>query len=283
MTSTRLPSSGKSVRHCPCLVVVMIFIALSLYACKSASDGHQQHSGGNLVLFAAASLRSAFTALGEDFKRNHPGVHLSFNFAGTQELRTQLEQGAEADVFASADQRHMAELVRAGRVKEPATFARNEPVLVVAKESASKIRDFADLPLADRVIVGVPEVPIGRYTLQILERANATLGADFRARVEKKIISRELNVRQVFAKVSLGEAEAGIVYRTDCQVTTDKVRLASIPPEVNVIAEYPIAVVSGTKQADLARAWVAFVLSADGQRALQKAGFLAPAGSSAQP
>lgn len=230
-----------------------------------------------LVVFAATSLRDAFTALGEDFRSTHPGVELTFNFAGTQELRTQLEHGAVVDVFASADQRHMDELARAARVFEPVVFARNEPVIVVGLEGAASLRTLADLPSADRVVIGAPEVPVGRYALQILDRASSSLGADFRSRVEAKVVSRELNVRQVLAKVSLGEAQAGFVYRTEAHAAQERVRIVSIPSDINVIAEYPIAIVSEAAHPALARAFVDFVRSASGQRALREAGFLAPA------
>jgi len=235
-----------------------------------------------LVVFAATSLRDAFTAMGEDFERAHPGVEVTFNFAGTQELRTQLEHGAGVDVFASADQVHMEALVQGSHTTAPVVFARNEPVIVVATEAAARIRSLTDLPSAARIVIGTPEVPIGRYTLLILDRASATLGADFRARVEAKVVSRELNVRQVLAKVTLGEAQAGIVYRTDAQSALGQVTVVTIPSEINVTADYPIAVVTGAAHPTLARAFVDFVMSAEGQRALRSAGFLAPGTGAAE-
>lgn len=256
---------------------------LAVTSCKRSEPEASANKEDRLVVFAAASLRDAFTAMGEEFKKTHPGVELTFNFAGTQELRTQLEQGAAVDVFASADQRHMDELVRASRVQDPIVFARNEPVVIVARESAATIRELGDLPKADRIVIGVPEVPIGRYTLQILDKASAALGPDFRSRVEAKVVSRELNVRQVLAKVSLGEAQAGFVYRTDAISAGDKVSIVTIPPEQNVIAEYPIGLVKGAAHPVLARAWIDFTRSADGQRLLGRAGFLAPSGSGSKP
>ena len=226
-----------------------------------------------LIVSAAASLREAFTALGEQFKRSHPGVELRFNFAGTQELRTQLEQGAAVDVFASADERHMDDLVRAGRAAGPVIFARNELVIVVAKDAAAKIRTLAELPQVEQLVIGTPEVPIGRYTLQILDRAAATLGADFRTKVEAKVASRELNVKQVLAKVRLGEAQAGIVYRSDAR-SDSELTLVAIPANINVVPRYPIAVVTGAPHPTLARAFVALVVSQVGQRALSDAGFM---------
>jgi molybdate transport system substrate-binding protein len=226
-------------------------------------------------VFAAASLREAFTALGADFELAHAGVKPTFNFAGTQELRTQLEQGAAADVFASADQRHMLELVAAGRVIAPATFARNEPVVVVAREQLEKLRTFSDLPKAQRIVIGAPEVPIGRYTVEILEHA-AKLGDGFREKVEANVVSRELNVKQVLAKVTLGEADAGIVYRTDAKATKEPIGIIVIPPELNVIAEYPIAAVAAAPHPKLARAWIELVRGPAGRAALTAAGFMPP-------
>jgi molybdate transport system substrate-binding protein len=238
-----------------------------------------------LVVFAATSLRDAFTTLGNSFEASHAGVTITFNFAGTQELRTQLEQGAQIDVFASADQRHMTELKSAGRVADPVLFARNEPVIVVAQESAKKVHGLADLPKLQKLVIGVPEVPIGRYTLQIFERASAKLGPEYSEKALAKVVSRELNVRQVLAKIALGEADAGIVYRTDAQSLKDgkdKVSVVEIAPDLNVIAGYPIAVVTGAPHPTLAKAWVEWVRSDAGQQILKTAGFLAARDSSAQ-
>jgi molybdate transport system substrate-binding protein len=128
--------------------------------------------------------------------------------------------------------------------------------------------------MAERIVIGVPEVPIGKYALQILDNASRSLGADFRARVEARIVSRELNVRQVLAKVALGEADAGIVYRTDIGTNRDNVSIVTIPPEMNVIAKYPIAVVRAAAHPKLAQQWVAFILSEPGQEILRGAGFI---------
>lgn len=252
---------------------------LGLVACKSDQvqpTAETPAAEDKLVVFAATSLRDAFNSMSEAFKASHAGVEITFNFAGTQELRTQLEQGAAVDVFASADQKHMGELVKAGRASTPVLMAKNEPVIVVAKEATQTIQGLADLPAAARLVMGTAEVPIGRYTLQVLDKAAAaSFGADFRSKVEAKVVSRELNVRQVLAKVKLGEAEAGVVYRTDAK-SMPELTVLTIPAEVNVIAEYPIAVVNGAQHPELAKAWVEFVRSDAGQSALQSAGFLPP-------
>lgn len=240
-------------------------------ACHRTSPPDSQET--KLVVFAAASLRDVFSTMGDEFKKTHPGVELVFNFAGTQELRTQLEHGAPVDVFASADQRHMDELVQTSRVESPVVFTQNEPVIVVSGEAVGTVKSLADLPRVTQIVIGVPEVPIGRYTLQILEQAQATLGADFCARVETKVVSRELNVRQLLTKVSLGEAQASIVYRTDVRSAQGRVAIVPIPPEINVIARYPIAIVTKAAHPRLARAWVDQVLSTEGQQILSQAGF----------
>jgi len=228
-----------------------------------------------LEVYAAASLREAFGELGRQFEAKHPGTKVVFNLAGSQELRTQIENGAPADVFASADQKHMQALLAAKLAGKPRIFARNEPVLVVPEGNPSRIRGLRDLPGAKRIVVGVPEVPIGAYTLRILDAASERYGGDFRERVEARVVSRELNVRQVLAKVGLGEADAAIVYRTDAATAKDKVEVIAIPPEVNVVAEYPIAALTKAKDPALAKEFVDLVLSHAGREVLSRHGFRA--------
>jgi molybdate transport system substrate-binding protein len=228
----------------------------------------------DLVVFEAASLKEAFASLAARFEKDHPGVHVVTNAAGSQELRAQIEHGAAADVFASADQRHMDALVAAKLAEAPALFACNEPVVVVRQDLAPTVKTFADLPRAERIVVGVPEVPIGAYTVQILQRAADKLGASFAARVQAKIVSRELNVRQVLAKVVLGEADAAIVYRTDALTANGKVRVVEIPPDLNVTAAYPIAALKHAPSPNLADAFVALVRSPSGTAVLREAGFV---------
>ncbi len=228
-----------------------------------------------LVVFAAASLREAFVAIAADFGRHRPGVVVKFNFAGSQELRTQIEHGARVDVVATADAHAIEALQAAGKVSESFVFATNEPVIVVRAGNLS-VRSLADLATTERIVLGAPEVPIGRYSRQIFDRAGRTLGADFRARVEANVISNELNVRQVLAKVRLGEAEAGIVYRSD---VGPGVRVVAIPPALNVVAEYPVAVVVGASQQEVAQAFLAHLKSPAGQKLLASAGFGLPVAS----
>ena len=218
-----------------------------------------------LVVFAASSLREAFQQLGNSFEQGQPGAHVALNLAGSQDLRVQIENGAAADVFASADLRQMQALAKLAVA--PKIFARNVPVLVVPAGNPAGLRSFADLPKARRIVLGAAEVPIGAYTERILEAA----GPEFRRRVEERVVSRELNVRQVLAKVALGEADAAIVYRTDAQAAAGKVQVLEIPGAP--IAEYPIATLARAPHPDLAQRFVELVLSPAGQRVLESCGF----------
>ena len=161
--------------------VVALLVALCVSACRPSDTAPPARRA--LVVFAAASLREGLNAVAEGFERAHPEVDVQLSFAGTQALRAQLEQGAAADVFASADQTHMDALRDSGFVDAPVTFARTHLVLVVSTEASARLRSFGDLSNAERVVVGAPEVPVGRYTALLLERADAALGAGFAARV----------------------------------------------------------------------------------------------------
>jgi molybdate transport system substrate-binding protein len=254
------------------LSALMVFVLDAVPAIAAAPDP-EPGGGKTLTIFAAASLRDVFGALGTTFEREHPGVKTQFNFAGSQELRTQIEQGAPADVFASADDRHMDAAHRAGLVDAPKPFATNAPVIVVPADNPGKVKSLADLATVKRLVIGAPQVPIGAYTLRILDKAKAQYGADFPARVQAHVVSRDLNVRQVLTKVTLGEADAGIVYRTDARSAGDKVKVIEIPAELNVLAEYPIATVTKAPHPDLAQAWVTLVTGPAGHAALKDAGF----------
>lgn len=228
-----------------------------------------------LTVFAAASLQDVFRGLEPAFEAAHPGVDVVFSFAGSQELRMQIEHGAPADVFASADEALFAPLQAANLVEAPVTFATNRLVLVASAARKATLTRFEALPTATRIVLGAPEVPVGRYAGQALER----MGGDFRARVEARVVSRELNVRQVLAKVRMGEADAGIVYATDARSAGDAVGVVPVPDAAQVLARYGVAV-AYTKPAsarDAARAWVALLTGPEGQAALTAAGFGAPA------
>lgn len=232
------------------------------------------------MVFAATSLREPFTELARGFEEAHPGVTVRLQFAGSQQLRMQLEHGAQADVFASADLRHMEALRGEGLVGQHQRFARNALVVVVSRHAPAEVTDFWALPKARRIVLGHPEVPVGRYSARILSRA----GAEFEGKVRDRVVSEELNVRQVLHKVMLGEADAGIVYRSDLRAPgADTLRALEIPAHLAEVAEYPIAVVKDAREPELARAWVSWVRSSAGARALERAGFEGAPGVVAQP
>ncbi|MES1164403.1 MAG: molybdate ABC transporter substrate-binding protein [Verrucomicrobiota bacterium] len=226
-----------------------------------------------LIVFAAASLKDAFAILAATFEAAHPGVHVVLNLAGSQELRAQIESGAPADLFASADRNQIYPLAAAGLVEGPVSLTCNRPV-VITRPELTAIRTLGDLPLAQRIVLGAPEVPIGHYAAELLGRASRLYGPDFAARVEARVASRELNARQVMAKVVLGEADAAIVYATDAIAGRDKVRIVPIPDSVNVLAEYPVALAHGAAHAPLARAFVLLLQGPTAASVFKKAGFV---------
>jgi molybdate transport system substrate-binding protein len=244
--------------------------AAFLGACATPADEPQ-----TVGIYAASSLTEAFAELERLFERAHPDADVQLTFAGSQVLRLQIEQGAPADVFASANPAHMETLIEAGLVPEAWTFAHNELVVIVPLDNPANVESFADLPRAERIVVGTDNVPVGRYTREALNRAGPTLGHDFRARVMERVVSEETNVRLTRAKVELGEADAAVVYRTDA-VASDRVRVLDVPPEVNVRADYLIGAVTweaGDAPSTLAEAWIALIRSAEGQAVLARHGF----------
>jgi molybdate transport system substrate-binding protein len=226
-----------------------------------------------LVVFEAASLKDVLARLATAFEAAHPTARVALNAAGSQELRAQIEQGAVADLFVAADHRQMDRLVAAGLVAPPVLLACNRPVLVT-RPGLDDLRSLADLPRAARVVLGASEVPIGAYAELVFRRAAALYGADFPARVQARVVSRELNVRQVLAKVTLGEADAAVVYASDAARAHGKVRMVELPPAVSVLAEYPVALVRGGAQPALARAFLDFIRGPAGAAALADAGFV---------
>ena len=217
-----------------------------------------------MTVFAAASLTDAFTEIGDAFTSANPDVDVTFNFAASSELVTQINEGAPADVFASADQANMAKLADAG---EPQVFATNVLEIAVAPGNPLGIDSVADLADADLIVVTCAlEVPCGTYAAEVFTNA----GVDVTPK------SYEENVRAVLNKVVLGEADAGIVYATDVRAAEGDADGVEIPADVNVVAEYPIVAVPTAGNADAAGAFVDFVLGDAGQETLASYGFTAP-------
>ena len=231
---------------------------------------------GDITVFAASSLTDAFDELVGRFEEQNPGATVRPSYAGSSELLVQIQQGAPADVFASASETQMDTAVEEDLVGQPAVFARNRPVVIVPADNPAGIKEFRDLATADAQLVLAQEgVPIADYAVEILANAQAEYGGGFEQGVLDKIVSRETNVRAAANRVALGEADATFVYTSDVTPDIeDRVRIAEIPENVNVVATYPIAAVSESQNPKLARAWVDLVLSEVGQRVLKKNGFL---------
>lgn len=228
-----------------------------------------------LTVFAASSLTESFTEIAKAFEAEHEGVEVRLNFAGSSTLSHQIVLGAPADVFASANEAQMEVVVEADLVAgEPQGFAGNK--LIVITPANSDLDTLEDLTEPGTLLVlAGPEVPVGAYSRKALEQLGEKYGEDYAKRVLNNLVSEEPNVRQTAAKVELGEADAAIVYTTDAAVL-ENVKTIEIPDEYNVLASYPIAVISDTEQAELARAFVDFVLSDTGQAILRERGFIAP-------
>ena len=229
-------------------------------------------SAQKLTVFAASSLTEAFEEMAQTFEASHEGVKVVLNFAGSSTLSTQIVQGAPADVFASADRKQMEAVAAEGLViGEAEDFAGNKLVVITPEDSAvTSLEDLATP--GTKVVLAAPEVPVGAYAREALEKLNAVYGPDFKTRVEANLVSEEPNVRQAAAKIELGEADAAVVYATDA-VVLSRVRTLQIPDAANVLASYPIAVLKDAPQPDLAAAFVAFVLSDTGRAVLTKHGF----------
>ncbi len=248
-----------------------------LAACggSSGGGGGEQSEGSTLTVLAASSLTDAFGELEGTFEEHNGGVDVSTSFAGSSELLTQIQQGAPADVFASADEEKMNTALEEGLVAEPEVFVRNRPVVIVPADNPAGIEEFRDLAEADAQIVLAEEaVPIARYVEEVLDNADAEYGVGFAQRVRDKIVSREANVRASANRVALGEADATFVYVSDVtEDIRDQVRVVEIPEELNVVATYPIATIEESQNPELAQAWVDLVLSDEGQRVLEKYNF----------
>jgi molybdate transport system substrate-binding protein len=231
-----------------------------------------------LNVFAAASLTDAFTEIGKNFEAANPGVTVSFNFAGSQALQTQIEQGAPVDVFASASKTNMDAVVTGNFVATgaPQTFLYNKLVVIMPADNKAGLATLEDLTKPGiKLVLAADAVPVGKYALQALDLMDKKFGNDYKSRVLANVVSNEDNVRQVVSKVQLGEADAGIVYTSDA-IAVPTLKTIEIPADLNVIAKYPIAPVTKSEHADLAKAFIDYVLSPDGQAILEKWGFAPP-------
>ena len=236
---------------------------------------------GSITVFAASSLTDAFTEAKDAFIAENPDVSIEFNFAGSSALTTQLQEGAPADVLATAAQKSMDTALESGSVVDAGqVFAKNRLAVIVPKDNPANIQSTCDLMTSGvKLVVAEEGVPVGDYARQAFANmdVDAACGAGYSDGVLGNIVSNEANVKAVVTKVQLGEADAGIAYVTD--VTPDvagDITIIPIEDAYNVIATYPIAVTTSAGDADLAQAFIDFVLSTEGQDILESYGFLPP-------
>ncbi|WP_112269589.1 molybdate ABC transporter substrate-binding protein [Lentzea terrae] len=225
-------------------------------------------SGGEITVFAAASLTESFQQLGEEFEAANPGTKVSFNFAGSSALAQQLNQGAPADVFASAAPANMKQVTDTGTITAtPTTFAKNTLQIAVPKGNPGKITGLADFAKGDlKIALCAEQVPCGAAAKKVFAAAKITPSPD----------TLEQDVKAVLTKVSLGEVDAALVYRTDVQAAGDKVEGEDFAEASSAVNDYPIAPLAKAPNAATAKAFVDYVLSEKGKKVLAAAGFTAP-------
>lgn len=260
------------------LAALLAALLIGLGACGSSS-GDPASQPVTLNVFAAASLQAAFTTIGQRFHSAHPSASVTFNFGGSNTLAQQIMQGAPADVFASANGTQMDVVVKADDADGASvkTFAHNRLVVVYPKSNPAHLQSLHDLAGPGiKIVLAAAAVPAGQYALVFLAKASAdsSFGATYKANVLKNVASYETDVKSVLAKVSLGEADAGIVYVTDAVTATSSLSTIDIPDTLNAIAIYPIVVVKGAPHAAVAQQFVDEVDSADGQAVLASDGFI---------
>lgn len=237
----------------------------------------------DLVVFAAASLTDAFDGLAEAYMAQNPGVNVVRNYASSSQLATQLIEGAQADVYASANENQMGNVIAEGLINSPTViFATNKLTVVVPADNPAGIDSVAGLAQPSlQLVLALPGVPARDYANQILESMSEdpAFGLDFIDAVFANLVSEEDSVRQVSAKIALGEADAGIVYTSDVTPDiADQVLMIPIPDEYNVTATYPIGILDDAPNPEQARAFIDFVLSEEGQAILAEWGFQPPPG-----
>ena len=250
---------------------LLVVLAMLFAACGGESEAASGGREGELHVFAAASLTEAFAELADVFEQAHPDATVTVNFGSSTALAQQINEGAPADVFASADEPSMATVIDAGRASDPVTIARNRLAIVVEPGNPKRIERLADLARSDVVLVlCAPEVPCGRFAAAALAKADVVV----------EPASLEENVKAVVAKVTLGEADAGIVYATDVMAAGGEAEGIDLDGALSddpaLEARYPMAITTSATAQELAEAWVELVRSDEGQRVLAEHGFLAP-------
>jgi molybdate transport system substrate-binding protein len=243
-------------------VVLAALLALGATACGSVDDGSEKET---LTVFAAASLTQSFGDIAQQFAAAHDGVRVRYSFGGSSDLAEQIQSGAPADVFASADTNNMDKL--GATAVDPENFASNTLEIAVPPDNPAGITDLQDLAKPGvKLVICAPEVPCGAAAQAVARSAGVTL----------RPVSQEQSVTDVLGKVSTGEADAGLVYVTDVKAAGDKVEGVPFPESSTAVNTYPLSVLGGSRHRSLAQQFVDFVLSARGQKVLADDGFAKP-------
>lgn len=270
VSSITTRSRGARARRAGGLAVASALLVAAA-ACGNGGDAGSDSTAagggdvrGTVTVFAAASLTETFTVLGEQFKADHPGAEVQFNFGPSSGLFQQIDSGAPADVFASADMNNMNKATDAGVVNEPVVFASNMLVIAVPKDNPGQVNSLEDLQQTDlKVALCEEQVPCGTISKGVFEKANMNVTP----------VTREKDVKSVLTKVRLGEVDAGLVYATDAKAASKEVNSIEISSDYLEPNDYPIAVVKDAPNADGAQAFIDLVRSDDGTKVLEEAGF----------
>ncbi|MFB6846056.1 molybdate ABC transporter substrate-binding protein [Streptomyces sp. NPDC056373] len=235
---------------------------------SSASASGAGKLSGTVTVFAAASLKESFTTLGKEFEKQHPGTKVTFSFGGSDSLAAGITGGAPADVFASASPKTMKIVTDAGDAAgTPATFVRNQLEIATLPGNPDKVSSLKDLANSDlKVVLCDKEVPCGAAAQKALDAG----------RLKLTPVSYEQDVKAALTKVELKEADAAVVYKTDVRSAGDKVEGVEFPESADAINDYPIALLKNAQNTEAAKAFMALVRSAEGQKVLSGAGFLKP-------
>jgi molybdate transport system substrate-binding protein len=252
-------------RWIPALVTVVLLAAVPGCGSEQKTSGPSAQGGDTIIVFAAASLKKSFAAIGDQFSKDNPGAFVEFSFAGSADLVTQLTQGAHADVLASADTKNMDKAAKAGLLAgDPVNFASNTLTIAVAPGNPKAINSFRDLSRPGlNVVVCAPQVPCGSAAQKVEAETGVTLTP----------VSEESSVTDVLNKVSSGQADAGLVYVTDTAAAGAKVAAVPFPEASGAVNTYPIATLKQAGNPSLARKFVDLVTGPAGQQILAEAGF----------
>jgi molybdate transport system substrate-binding protein len=258
------------------IALIAVLVPAGLMGCgRSSGDsgsGGGEKQGGTLTILAASSLTDAFGELAKTFEEQNAGVEVRQSFGASSDLLAQIQQGAPADVFASAAEEEMNTAEKDGLVSgKPEVFVKNREVVMVPRDNPAKIESLQDLARPNiKLVLAQKDVPAADYAVEILGKANAEYGDDFEKNVLSNVVSREADVRASVNRVVVGDADATFGYASDYTPDIrDRVKVIPIPPDLNIIATYPIAALEDAEDRKLAKKWVDLVTSKEGQRVLK--------------